>query len=281
VPFKIDLDTCRGYAIEWLGSSWMTPGNLKKIARMADFIPIYIPFWTFDAITTAGWEAEVGHAKTKRYFSDGKWKERVVIEWRRESGNVRLKNDDMLISGTGKLSSLHLNKVGNWDLHGLVPYNPKYLAGLHAQAYDVMLEQAWEQARHKMREKTRLACRAQASTSRIRNFRMNLDFAEESWRYVLLPLYLATYKYTDSVYQVLVNGQDGVISGQRPIDWRKVWLVVGAILSPGLFLSLVGVVTIVLGGIGIAVGLFGFIILLIGIVISIVIIQKALKLDDP
>ncbi len=280
VPFEVDSEACRGYAVEWLGSSWMTPGNLKKIARIANFTPIYIPYWTFDAITTALWEAEVGHAKTKRYYSDGKWKERVVIEWRWESGNVHIDHDDILIPGTGRLSDLHLDKVGNWDLRALVPYDPKFLAGLHAQAYDVKLEQAWELVRQKMREDTRLACRAQASTSRIRNFRMNLDFADETWRYVLLPLYLASYDYAGTTYQVMINGQDGGVSGPRPIDWRKVWLVIAAILAPGLFLSLVGIVTILLAGIGIVVGIIGFVLLLIGIVISIVIVQKALKLDD-
>ncbi len=280
IPFKIDAETCRTKVVEWLGGSWMTPGDLKKIARVAEFPAIYIPYWTFDAITRAKWEAEVGHAKTKRYYQDGEWKQKVVIEWRWESGNVQLNIDDLPVPGTNRLSHHLLDQVDEWDLRALVRYGPKYLAGLQAQSYDVPLEPAWEIGRGEMRERTRLACRAQASTDQIRNFRMNLDFADESWRYLLLPIYLASYKYREENYQVIVNGQNASIAGQRPVDWTKIWLVVGAILAPGLLLSLLGLATVIFVGLGVVIGIFGFFILLVGIVISILIVKKAMEMDD-
>ena len=104
------------------------------------------------------------------------------------------------------------------------------------------LETAWEHARRLMRARTKEACQKQASAQNMRNFSMNLDFSEESWRYILLPLYLATYRYGDKVFQVMVNGQTGVIAGQRPVDWRKVgWILAGAFL-PALLFALIAAV---------------------------------------
>jgi Zn finger protein HypA/HybF involved in hydrogenase expression len=79
IPFKVEAHTCRVITREWLGSSWMTPDKLKDIGNMALFTGIYLPYWTFDAVTSADWKAEVGHAKTKRYFKDGKWKNESLL----------------------------------------------------------------------------------------------------------------------------------------------------------------------------------------------------------
>lgn len=280
IPFKIEAAACYEIAREWLGSSWMTPGPLRRLAKVAQFNGIYVPCWTFDAITKANWQAEVGHTKTVRYYSGGKWRTRTKTVWKWESGHVQLGIDDMLVEGTSRLSSILLGRIKQYNLHKLAPYEPKYLAGFQAQAYDVSLETAWEVARHDMREQTRQACRDQASTSKIRNFSMNLDFEQERWRYILLPIYIAVYTYEQKTYQVMVNGQTGVISGQRPVDWLKVWLAVGAILAPGLTVGLIGLVTLIFEDLGLFIGIVGFILLVIGLIFSFNLVRKAQGMDD-
>jgi len=156
---------------------------------------------------------------------------------------------------------------------------------MHAQSYDIQLEPAWEAARNRMREETRDACRSQIKGDHVRNFTMSLDFSGESWRYILLPVYVSAYQYNDGrnglkTYQMLINGQTGSISGQRPADWTKVWLAIAALLVPGLLLGCIGLVTLVFGGLGVAIGVVGFIVLLIGGGISFFIYKKANEMDD-
>ncbi|MBN1873160.1 MAG: DUF2975 domain-containing protein, partial [Anaerolineae bacterium] len=279
VPFKIEVDACQQIARDWLGSNWMTPKSLKDVARIANFQGIYLPFWTFDATTKAQWRAQVGHTRTERYRSGGEWKTRTVTDWRWESGDVQRDFDDWVIPGTAKLSQLLLERIRKFDLLALVPYEPQYLAGFLAQAYDVMLESAWEHAREQMREDTRQVCRAQASTSQIRNFSMSLDFSNESWRYVLLPVYVAVYAYGGESYQVMLNGQTGEIAGQRPVDWTKVWWVVAALLAPGVLLGILGIITALLG-VGIVVGIIALVLLVVGGIIAAIIVSAAMSMDD-
>jgi DNA-directed RNA polymerase subunit RPC12/RpoP len=280
VPFKIEPHACRAAVQTWLGSSWMTPASLQQVSRVGDFTPIYIPFWTFDSACKAGWKAQVGHEVTERYYQDGEWKTRTRIDWRWESGHVQASYDDVLINGTQKLSPVLLERISNFNLSALTPYEPRFLAGLQAQAYDIPLETAWEQGREVMRERTRQACRSQASTSLVRNFSMSLDFSEESWRYILLPLFISVYQYESNAYQIMVNGQSGAVSGQRPADWNKVWLVIAACLAPGLLLGLLGLVTLPFGGLGVIPAGLGFFLLIIGLIIAFVIYRKAQELDD-
>ena len=280
VPFKIETATCQEIAREWLGSNWMTPSVLRRLSELASFTGLYLPFWTFDATTEADWRAQVGHKKTERYYSNGQWRTRTKIVWKWESGHVSLDTDDMLLEGTTRLSQVLLERINKYDLHDLAPYEPKYLAGFQAQSYDVPLETAWETARHAMREKTRQACRGQASTKRIRNFSMTLDFEKEHWRYILLPIYIAVYAYRQKNYQVMINGQSGEISGQRPVDWLKVWLAVGGLVAPGLTIGLLGIIILLFEALGFLVMVVGFVLLVIGLIIGFSLLVQAQGMDD-
>ena len=260
----------------------MTPPQLKELAGLQGFTPLFLPYWTFDAQTTADWRAEVGHVVNEQYYDHGDktWKTRSRIDWRWESGKAQVNIDDLVVPGTGRLSPRHLDKINRFDLSNLATFEPQFLAGSQALGYDIKLDAAWERGREEMRERTRQACRDQASTSMIRNFSMQLEFAEESWRYILLPVYIAPYTYQGKVYQVLINGVSGLVSGPRPVDWNKVWMAIAGLLLPGLLLCLAGLVTLPLLGTGVVIGGIGFVLLLIGIVISIFIAVQANGLDD-
>lgn len=233
IPFKLDESRCHAITRDWLGKSWYVPKELRRVASVEPFTAMYLPFWTFDATATAGWRAQVGHTRTRR---DRKGRTRTETVWRWESGNVRVNFDDMVLRGTNHVSLHLLEQIKQFNLEDLAPYEPKYLAGQHAQAYEIGLDEAWQKARRAMRERTKTACKSQASTNKIRNFSMQLDFSDESWRYILLPVYINTYYYNNQPFQLLINGQTGAIAGQRPADWRKIALTAAALLLPGLLL---------------------------------------------
>jgi hypothetical protein len=165
-------------------------------------------------------------------------------------------------------------------MDALCPYEPSYLAGFGAQSFDIPLDKAWETGRQQMREQSRKACEGRASSSQIRNFSMELDFAAETWRYILLPVYLATYTYDHRTFQAMINGQTGAVAGQRPVDWTRVWLAIAASLAPGLLLGLFGLLTLLLGGVGVVIGAVGFVLLVIGLVISAILWKQAQGMDD-
>jgi hypothetical protein len=238
-------------------------------------VGIYLPYWTFDAETRAQWKAEAGTTRTKRYRQGGEWRTRTVTEWEWRSGQVHRRINDHLVPGTSHVSGPILARLGPFDLARLVEYEPSFLAGWQAHRYDVDLPDAWEAARSAVREAVRRDCYADVGSVRVRNFRMSLDFAEERWRHVLLPVYLCSYKLGDQGFQVIVNGLNGQVAGQKPVDWRKVWLVIAATFAPGACLGLVGLVTLPLGGLGGALLAVAFLLLTVALVAGIVILKRA------
>jgi Zn finger protein HypA/HybF involved in hydrogenase expression len=275
IPFAVDQERCRAQVTEWLGRGWMHPPELRSVWALREMAGVYLPFWTFDAQVRADWKAEVGTERTKRYYENGEWKTRTVIDWDWKSGRVHLPINDHLRPGTARVSQVILRKVAPFDLQGLVEYDSSYLAGWQAKTYDVPLQQAWEIAKEEMRERVKRACYEDTGSSHVRNFQMAADFADERWRYILLPVYLASYHFDDRTFQVMVNGQTGKVTGQKPVAWLRVWLLIVAMLSPGACLGLAGLLTLALGGIGVFGLVLGFILLVAGLIGAIYVFQQA------
>ncbi|MBI9047508.1 MAG: hypothetical protein JEZ06_23695 [Anaerolineaceae bacterium] len=282
VPFKVKLDFIRQKTIAWLGKGWFHPDELSGNAVVKRFVGLYLPFWLFSSEIHSNWEAQVGYERQKRYYDSHSksWKTKTVIDWRWEDGRVVTDIHDHCVNGSSSLSESIIEQLHPFDLKDLVDYAPDYLAGWHTHVYDVNLPEAWEMGKVSMREQARKDCYSDISTRHVRNFRMTSDFSDETWRYVLFPVYLATYRFEDKKYQIMANGQTGKIVGQKPVAWWKVWLAIGGLMSPGFLLSAIGLPLLLAGGIGavlIAIGLF---LMIGGGVLSVLLYRKAVKSEE-
>ena len=69
----------------------------------------------------------------------------------------------------------------------------------------------------------------------------------------------------------------GIVAGQKPVAWWKVWLAISGLLSPGIIVSFIGIILLLFGGIGIfALGLAA-VLFMIGIIISFNIYRQAVQ----
>ena len=59
-----------------------------------------------------------------------------------------------------------------------------------------------------------------------RNLRVWTQHADVTWKHLLLPLWIAAYRYEDRLYTFLVNGQTGKVVGKRPVSKLRVALAV-------------------------------------------------------
>lgn len=279
IPFTVDQEKCRILVRTWLGKGLMHPPELRQADITQRFVGIYLPFWIFDAHIKARWRAQVGYEETTRHYRDGKWETETEIRWRWENGDVALPISNLLICGSSKLSQVLQERLYPYDLSGLTVYNPNYMAGWQAQAYEVALKPAWEAGKQRMREQAKDACYGDISSSHVRDFSMSADFGEERWLYVLLPVYLTTYRYGDKAYHVMVNGQTGTVAGQKPVAWLRVWLAILAVLAPAILGGLLGLVTLPLG-LGAVILPIALVLFVIGLIVSAYFIVQASAADD-
>lgn len=236
VPFTLNESEARKRMIAWMGSLWFAPGTLLEYARKGRALTgIYVPFWTFDAATASRYTGERGEyyyeTRTVQVRVNGRMETRQEqvrrTRWYPASGRVARDFDDMLVMASRSLPKRLGDELTPWDLGALVPYAPDYLAGFQAEGYTVSLAEGHSEARGRMENVIRSDVRRDIGGDEQRIHDIQTRWSDETFKHILLPVWMAAYKYNGKSYRFLVNGQTGEVQGERP--W-SVWKIAFAVL---------------------------------------------------
>ncbi|MCD6395344.1 MAG: hypothetical protein J7M40_17810 [Planctomycetes bacterium] len=47
-----------------------------------------------------------------------------------------------------------------------------------------------------------------------------------TFKHILLPIWISTYRYKNTPYRFLINGRTGEVQGERPWSWAKILILV-------------------------------------------------------
>ncbi|MEM1417171.1 MAG: hypothetical protein AAGH15_19895 [Myxococcota bacterium] len=234
VPFAVDDARARQMFKDWLAGLWFRPSDLKKRAEVGDVSGVYVPYWTFDAGAESRWRAEAGHRyhemQTVKKTVDGKAQlvqERVQkIRWEPASGHRQDHFDDLLVVASKGLPKRIADGLRTFDTQQLQPYDPRFLAGWRAEEYGVGLEEGWREAETRMRREQEARCGLDVPGDTHRGLQVETRLGGRTYKHVLLPLWIATYRYGDKPFRFLVNGQTGEVKGEAPLSWPKILLTI-------------------------------------------------------
>ena len=204
---------------------------------------IYIPYWTFDAHARCPWEAEAGHyyyVNVEGRDSQGRAiirKERR-IRWEPAAGVVEHVFDDEPVPGTTGLPLELLRQVEPFPTPALVPYDTAFLSGHVVEHYQVVLTEASTQSQQQMHQVLEQLCARQVPGDTYQNLVIHPAFSGQTFKHILVPIWLLTYVFGAKSFQVLVNGSTGRIAGKYPLSGWKIFAVVVIVMSILLILSL-------------------------------------------
>ncbi len=235
LPFKIPDSKVRETIRKWYGSHWFAPNKLKSRALTDTLHGAYLPYWTFDAQTHAAWTAEAGHYyfESESYRdSNGRTQSRQVrkVRWVPASGELDQFFNDELVSGSRGVPQDLLTKVEPFPTDDLAPYNAAFLSGWVVEQYQIDLFAAATHARSVMEQKLRQLCSREVPGDTQRNLSVRATFDQQTFKHILVPVWLLTYTYGSKNFVVVINGYTGRIAGHHPLSWIKITLVVLAIL---------------------------------------------------
>ncbi len=245
LPFRITETEAREALTHWLGRLWFAPNGVRDYARKGRRMTgIYTPFWTFDADTRSRYRGRRGdHYYESRTVRDGKGgtrTERVQkTRWTPVSGRTSRHFDDVVVLASRALPRGHVDSLQPWDLSDLRPYSPDYLAGFRAEGYTIDLPQGHEIARKVMDRVIEQDVRRAIGGDVQRIDSIDTDLSDEKFKHILLPLWLAAYRFRGKSYRFIVNGQTGEVQGERP--WSA-WKILAAILVAALVAAAVAYV---------------------------------------
>src|SRR6185369_2868717 len=86
------------------------------------------------------------------------------------------------------------------------------------------------QARAKINAEQETRCAADVPGDTQRALDVSSTYSNLTFKHVLLPIWIAAYRYHDDVYRFLVNGQTGEVQGKAPYSWVKIGLTVALVI---------------------------------------------------
>jgi transcription elongation factor Elf1 len=218
VPFRVDAAACVERIREWLKTREFAPGDLTQRSAIVRPRGVYLPFWIFDTGGSVGWRGTVQEYDPVR---------RQLVGIAR-SGQFGVMLDNLPVPAgraldAGLLRALTTAKrEEGFDLSQSVPYADGYLADWSAEIYTVALADASLQARQTAVEQAR-AQMAATIPDGVRDLTTSsADVVVNTYQLVLLPVWIAAYRYKERDYPLAVNGQSGAVHGDVPRSgWQR------------------------------------------------------------
>ena len=255
LPFAVEKTEAVRQFRGWISGLWFRPSALKQAAQLEKIQGIYIPAWTFDAQADSQWQAESGEyydVEEEVTTAEGTSTRTVrKTRWRDVNGTHRESYDDWIVQASKGLDQAAIKGLQPFELGELKAYNEAYLSGLHAERYAVGLEGAWTTAQQELDGEERQACRRLVPGDTQRNLQVRTQYSQVHFKHLLLPVWVAAYRYEGKAYRYLVNGHSGKATGDAPYSkWKlagcALLVVLSAMACMGVFTA-GGTVAAVLG----------------------------------
>ncbi len=245
LPFSVDENAARDAMTKWLGRLWFAPNGLQEYARKGRKLNgIYVPYWTFDADTKSAYTGERGddYYETRTVVRDGKTHTEQVrrTRWRPASGRVARFFDDVLVLASKSLPQKYTDALEPWDLSRLEPYAPRFLAGFRAEGYQIDLPEGYTLARGKMDQIILRDIRFDIGGDHQRVHSVDTKVKDVTFKHILLPVWMAAYKFRGKTYRFVVNGQTGRVQGERPWSAWKIFFAVALaalLIGGGIYIA--------------------------------------------
>ena len=241
LPFAVEKEEAINRFLTWTKKKWFVPKAFFNKDQIDKLTGVYFPYWATDAEVDGAMQANGT----------------VIRIWR--IGDIEYtETKQFAVSRAGKLSFKELVKnalskntqqkmvegVQPFPLDKAIDFKSQYLAGFQAEKRDIEYEAIKSQIQSELKDYSEKLLKDTANGyTTLTGVRTSASITNEVNNYVLLPVWLVTYRSNDSskkVYYYAMNGQTGKVSGVLPISQKKLGLTALGIFAGLAILFLIG-----------------------------------------
>jgi len=226
LPFAIAHDEAHAQLRLWVKSRWFAPNEFKKRGISGKFQGVYLPYFTFDAMTHSQYTGQRGDNYTVTTGTGKNRRTETRIRWRSVSGALQRFFDDVLVCAVRNLPDKLTIGLEPWPLEKLGGYQAEMLSGYQSRVYEIDLPEAFSKGKERIDEEIREDVRSDIGGDHQRIHTLSTDYSALKYKHLLLPVWLLSYRFREKVYQIVVNAQTGEVQGERPWSWVKIGLAI-------------------------------------------------------
>jgi len=240
IPFYVASQQAIDIFDKWIQKGWFRPAKLSLKAQVQNLHGIYVPYWTYDAQTESQWEGQAGHHyhTMEPVMVNGRIKMRQVqrTRWSRHAGKLKHFFDDVLVIASNGVTEEQAKEILPYHLEEVVNFDPRLVKGWEVELYQTEVIDGYDAAKKVMEYKIRHMCSGQLGGDVQRGLQVSSEIYQQTFKHLLLPLWICSYVYNDRTYHFTVNGQTGKVSGKKPISYLK---IAGLVLAIVLLILLI------------------------------------------
>ncbi len=229
--FKFDKKQAAIKAETWAKRKHFAPNAFKRSVKAEHIHGIYNPVFTFDAKTTSTYRGRLGKNYTRTIYHNGQSQVVTETKYFNIRGTNKLDFDDLLVQASSNIDESIINSLQPFRTRELPAYQEEYLRGFGASAYNKSGQQCIKECRELMRSKIERNILSQYDYDVKVNLKVQTTFSGQTFKYVLVPIYVGHYRYRKKLYNFYVNGDSGKVAGKTPVSVFKVGLVVLLVLA--------------------------------------------------
>mgnify|MGYP000615436093 CR=1 FL=1 len=123
---------------------------------------------------------------------------------------------------TKGISREEARDIQPFQLSALARYRPYYLAGWMAEEYSIAMDAAMEQCKAEFERRQQNEVQRFLPGDTSSGLSVQTEFDVGGSDLILLPVHVLSYRYHDTLYHFLVNGQTGKVVGTKPVSAARI-----------------------------------------------------------
>lgn len=223
VPFAVTDAQARAAFEGWLRKGFWRPSSLQHEARLTSMVPAYVPCWSITARTSTHWAADSSVTPPG-----------ARADWCPVGGSSTGVVEGLLVVASGSLRQEEVDALVPWRLSAAVPYAREQLEGAVVEDIGLSRRAARPRAMDAIVEAERARC-ADEVPGKHRNVKVNVLVTDMGSEPVLVPVFIAAYRWRERSFRFVLNGETAKAIGQAPLSVLKVAL---ALLAAAVLLGL-------------------------------------------
>lgn len=241
IPFRVDRKQAEEHFLKWAKSKRFVPKSFYSDSQLEKLTGIYLPFWVAKATTEINLQGKGTQSRSWDTSSE-RMTETNVYHISRQ-GELEYDNMmEMAYRKDDKIDPEQVETISDYHLAERRDFSMPYLSGFFAETPTVSEEEAHQQMKNRASSYADYSIREQlapfdTTEMHIQEARTRIDHLQ----YVLLPIWIMTYRFLGKTFVYAINGQSGKSFGELPMDKRKLGLV-------SLLLGLLVLALLLLGG---------------------------------
>lgn len=276
IPFKTDKEQAKAALLAHYKGKWLLPKSFVSGNHIEDIQGVYVPFWMFDCEVSGHMEYTASSSTRKRTGN----KEITTTKHYEVKRSGKLSFEKVPVDASTKMPDGHMDSIEPYDYRDLKEFSMAYMPGFLADKYDVEAlkcgERMQERCSRTFEEEVGKTVTGYDEAS-LRNKAITVK--KGAVHYAMLPVWLLATKWNNQNFLFAMNGQNGKLVGDLPMDQGKFWGTFGGLSV--VFLLLMQLFNLAIGMTGSSMLMFGVALPILAALVVVLVLKGQLTSVRP